>query len=281
MAAPESPTQRELIAHRPSAALAPFVRSMTGYSLDGIDIVHHGLPSTELTFILALGSPLRVGWSPDPVASKDFQAMVSGLHSSPAYIFTTPTHSGIQLGLTPAGVRALFGMPAAELHAELVDLQAMWAVVGAQLFEQVAECATWADRFVVLDRALLDLIQPDVPPVRRELGWAWHQLVRRGVTQTVELADEIGWSRGYFARLFAAEYGLKPKETARIVRFGKARTALGAAGASIGQVASACGYADQAHLTREWRRLAGCTPTEWQAEMLAFVQDSGGPSGDH
>jgi AraC-like DNA-binding protein len=272
--APDAGTAQDMLKHRPSAALAPFVSSITGYCMDGIDIVHHGLPSTELTFILALGAPITVGWSADRSRSGEFQAMVSGLHTSPAFVFPTPHHSGIQLGLTPAGARAMFGLPASELHAELVDLQQMWAALGSRLVERLAGCLTWPERFGTLDRELCQMVVPDAPEIRPELRWAWHQLVRRGATEAVQLAAEIGWSRGYFARLFADEFGLKPKETARIVRFGKAKKLVGQPTASLADVALQSGYADQAHLTREWRRLAGCTPTEWQSEMLSFVQDN-------
>lgn len=263
------------LSRRPSAALSRFVTTMSGYDLNGIDVVHHGLPSTELTFILAIGHPLRVGWSADRTQSNDFQAMVSGLHTSPAYIFPTPDHAGVQLGLTTSGARALLGVPAAELRTELVDLQELWSSVAAQLAERLAGYRTWAERFDTLERELMSRLRADEPAIRPELSWAWHQLVHRGATHTVGLAAEIGWSRGYFARLFAAEFGLKPKETARIVRFTQAKGALGEPGATLAGVASEVGYADQAHLTREWRRLAGCTPTDWQREMLAFVQDSG------
>jgi AraC-like DNA-binding protein len=33
------------------------------------------------------------------------------------------------------------------------------------------------------------------------------------------------------------------------------------------------GYADQAHLTREWNAIAGCSPRQWMAEELPNVQD--------
>jgi AraC-like DNA-binding protein len=42
----------------------------------------------------------------------------------------------------------------------------------------------------------------------------------------------------------------------------------------LAEVAVRCGYYDQAHFTREWRDLAGCSPTAWLAEELPSVQDT-------
>ena len=39
------------------------------------------------------------------------------------------------------------------------------------------------------------------------------------------------------------------------------------------RVALDAGYADQAHLTREWQEFGGCTPTTWLREEFPFVQD--------
>jgi AraC-like DNA-binding protein len=34
-----------------------------------------------------------------------------------------------------------------------------------------------------------------------------------------------------------------------------------------------CGYFDQAHLTNDWKQLAGCTPGQWMSQELPFLQD--------
>jgi AraC-like DNA-binding protein len=42
---------------------------------------------------------------------------------------------------------------------------------------------------------------------------------------------------------------------------------------SLADVATVCGYFDQAHLTREWHTFAGCSPKAWIARDLPFLQD--------
>jgi AraC-like DNA-binding protein len=87
-----------------------------------------------------------------------------------------------------------------------------------------------------------------------------------------DLAHEVGWSRRHLTDRFTDEYGIGPKQAARIERFQHARQLIGG-GHPVADVAARCGYADQAHLTRDFRALGGCTPTEWRHESLSFVQD--------
>lgn len=86
---------------------------------------------------------------------------------------------------------------------------------------------------------------------------------------------QAGWSRQHLARRFGDEFGLGPKLAARVVRLARARQMLLATPSfvTIAQVAAACGYYDQAHLSRDFAELAGCTPTAWLAEELPSFQD--------
>ena len=85
------------------------------------------------------------------------------------------------------------------------------------------------------------------------------------------LTGEVGWSARHLTNRFRTEVGLKPKETARVTRFDRARRRL-APGVRLADVAAAAGYFDQAHLAREFHAFAGCSPSRWMADEIGFVQ---------
>jgi AraC-like DNA-binding protein len=103
------------------------------------------------------------------------------------------------------------------------------------------------------------------------VSWAYRQiLASRGTVRMSRIARELGWSRKHLAARFHRELGLAPKSIARIARFqnvlAQARTrSAGSAPLAWADVAMACGYADQAHLTREFVEMSGTTPSRWLA----------------
>lgn len=61
------------------------------------------------------------------------------------------------------------------------------------------------------------------------------------------------------------ELGLTPKTVARILRFEHAhQLAVDDDPLSWAQISAVAGYADQAHLVRDWREFTGRSPTEWR-----------------
>ena len=78
----------------------------------------------------------------------------------------------------------------------------------------------------------------------------------------VWLARSLDVSERPLHRDILDEAGVSPKLLARVLRFQRAVSLLRAnAGAALCDVALECGYADQAHLSREVRELAGVSPT--------------------
>ena len=262
----------ESVAHRVPAPLRPLIVGVTGYRHEGLTpSVHRGLPSPFLTLVLPLDEPLLMAAHPDPAQPAGaFDALVGGLHTRPALISTGTRQYGLQLSLTPAGARALLGVPAAALAATDVELADVLGPVAGELTDRVREAGTWAGRFAALDAVLTRIAQPRPPSP--ELAEAWRVTATAGGRLPVAaLARHLGWSDRRLRERFRAELGLSPQEAGRVARFDRARRRLArsvAAGipVDLAEFAVTSGYADQAHLTREWRWHAGLPPRRWLAE---------------
>jgi AraC-like DNA-binding protein len=251
--------------------LAPYVTSLVAYDVDvGEPGVHRGLPSTELTFVLPLGAPLDVGWASGEARARRW-ATVSGLHAAPAAIHHDGTQTGVQLGLSTAGARALLGLPARELAGELLDLADAVPEL-ADLPERLDGSSPTEALPVVVRALVVALARHGAAAPRAEVGRALACLTRGD--RVADVADEVGLSRRRLTTLVRDETGLGAKDYQRLARFESSRALMGRR--PLAEVAVECGYADQAHLAREWAELAGCSPTTWLREEFPFLQDAGG-----
>lgn len=108
---------------------------------------------------------------------------------------------------------------------------------------------------------------PSVAAVARRI------LASGGATSIAALAERCGVGLRSLERSFLAAVGLPPKRFASLARFQEVFRALESE-RSWAEVALACGYFDQAHLIRDFRRYAGETPEALRREDLteAFLR---------
>ncbi|HEX8104994.1 MAG TPA: helix-turn-helix transcriptional regulator, partial [Solirubrobacteraceae bacterium] len=163
------------------------------------------------------------------------------------------------------------GVPAGELREVTVGLDALLGADAARLAERLDAAPGTAARFAILDDLLLRrLARPAAPPPPPDVERAWALLrASEGRMRVDALAAALGCSRRHLARRFAQEVGVPPKAAARLVRFEAARRRLGTV--PLARLAAEHGYADQAHLAREFSALGGASPTA----TVPFVQDGG------
>lgn len=142
---------------------------------------------------------------------------------------------------------AVFGVPAHELRDRRVPLEALLpAAEVRRLAEQVAAAP---DPGAVLETVAWRRETPD--PLCAPLVEA----LRRG-RGVAEAAEATGLSERQLRRRSREAFGYGPKTLARVLRMRRAlRLARG--GMPFADVAATAGYADQAHLSREVRALAG------------------------
>ncbi|WP_246842867.1 helix-turn-helix domain-containing protein [Allokutzneria sp. NRRL B-24872] len=262
-----------LFVHHPPRALSPFVSAAHGYHVPAsASGVHRGLPSRHLTLVLDLHEPLRVEGLESSVAA---HGVVGGLHTRPALIDASRPQEGVQYGLTPLGARTLLGLPAGELFDQVLDLGQLFGRDAALLVERLHSTPAWAERFALLDEALLRRLGDRTAELPPEVAEAWRVIFDGdGRARVDSLAAHVGWSRRHLTERFRLATGFTPKQAARVARFEAARRLLGSpTGPPLAEVAALCGFADQSHLAREWRALAGCSVGRWVLDELPFVQD--------
>ncbi len=251
---------------------------MFGYRMPAMPGVHRGLPSPYLTLVFSLNGPLPIHIPDgDRLRTGVFATPVGGLHTRPVLLPPTvealgrgaSLQRGIQLAVHPFAARALFGLPASELTGqvlELTDLVGDGAALSERLIDDVdgPTAAALVTRW--LDRRLSQASPNQLPA---ELLRAWQLIVGSGGRCRIgEVAKDVGWSRRHLTARLRAETGFAAKDFARVTRFQRSRSMLMADRRPLADVATDCGYADQSHLTAEWREFAGCTPGQWIAGEL-------------
>jgi AraC-like DNA-binding protein len=168
-------------------------------------------------------------------------------------------------------------MPLAELGGTTVaSLEDLFGHPGSELAERIRLTADWDLRFDLVERFLLERLA-DGPRPTPACEWAWSRLRQSCGTARVEaIADEIGCSRRYLGAKFREEVGIPPKTAGRLIRLEQVCRRMRADPTEWAEVAADAGFYDQPHLNREFRDLAGITPSEFLSRCIP----GGGVLGD-
>ena len=81
-----------------------------------------------------------------------------------------------------------------------------------------------------------------------------------------ELADVCKLNRSYFSKLFRDSMGCPPQEFLIRLRLAKAADLMKGTRRAIGDIAARCGYPNQLHFSRAFKKRYGVSPREWRAQ---------------
>jgi AraC family transcriptional regulator len=85
-----------------------------------------------------------------------------------------------------------------------------------------------------------------------------------GSLRTKDLAQLVQLSSFHFCRVFRVSFGQSPHTYVMRRRVERAQGLMLSTNQALGQIALDCGFADQAHFTKTFRRLCGESPGEWR-----------------
>jgi AraC-like DNA-binding protein len=257
----------------PSPALRPYLLG----AVEGWEQAHgptgllREVPFPGVPLILGLGGTWEIEDPGTPRRRRD--SFIAGMHAAPSLVEGPPSWSCIELRLTPLGAHRLLGLAMHELTNRTVELEDVLPRV-EELTARLRDTSSWADRFDLVEAFLTRRLADSVVP-SPAVEWSWQRLRQSGGRAPIgALASELGWSHRRLIARFREAIGLAPKTAARVLRFDRAVTALRASPNGLAEIAFECGYFDQAHLNRDFRELAGTTPTAFlgsQRESGAVV----------
>ncbi|HKO22467.1 MAG TPA: helix-turn-helix domain-containing protein [Candidatus Eisenbacteria bacterium] len=259
----------------PHPLLASAIESVWSFSDDSgsfADGSHRVFPDGCIELILHRGRPFH--WKQEGAPSRSQpDALVVGQLSQPMWLMPGATFDVIGIRFRPgAGIEALGGDLAA-LSDGIAPLDALWGSSARDLVNAMSEAPSAARAQRILEMAVLERIGKERglhPATRRVID---DILKARGQVRIDQLARDVGWTERHLERRFLREVGLVPKSFARTVRFQHLLQVLSAIGEDDwAGIAWECGFSDQAHLIREFRRFTGATPGRLGEETLAVAR---------
>jgi AraC-like DNA-binding protein/phosphoserine phosphatase len=185
-------------------------------------------------------------------------AFVAGPDTGPVPTVMTAGTVMVGVRFRPSAGGPALGVPLSELRDRRIDLADLRRRDAARLPGTLDPDIALA-RALDVAAALVAEGRPD-PAVMRAAT-----LLANPRALTGDVAAQIGLSRRQLRRRCHAAVGYGPKTLQRVLRFRRFVSRLDAAPTELGALdlavlAAQAGYADQAHLTRECRELAGLTP---------------------
>jgi AraC-like DNA-binding protein len=238
----------------------------------------HRLPENDASpIVVASDATIDLQWIDHRfrVAGPDSEAVVEHLSAGTLVI-------GFRF--RPAAAATWLGIGVSEIANRRPDLEALW---GARGRRAAADVATEED-ISGLIRSLQAVIGQMAPAPHSESAdpemRAAYRLIAAGAPPGAPLvpwlARALGMSERTLRRRFDHAFGYGPKTLDRILRYQRYRRMAENSSEATVALALDSGYADQAHLVRESRRLTGCTPgalnriAASQAKFTTDIEDT-------
>lgn len=230
--------------------------------------------AAHVVLIFDLGPTLRF-LDPETEAFKGAHrgGFIAGLHGGHVLTETSGRQSGVQVNFSLPGALRCFGPVLGELADQVVPLADLLGPEGRGMVERLQEVNDYGTRLALVEEMLLRRFA-EAPPADGIAAEAFRRLNRsHGALGIDALARDLDCSRKHLTQSIRRAYGLPPKQIARMLRFNRAAARLEAmASPDLSAVALDCGYADQAHMTRDFKEFSGYPPATFLRQRLPGEQ---------
>jgi AraC-like DNA-binding protein len=258
-----------MIARDPVAALRPFVSRVwaSGARTRGIgeQLRESVLPTGFAHLVFRPdATPLQLFDAPTDAIITVSHCVLAGPRTVHYQREVSPDTPSVGAVLRPAMASALLGVRCDSILDAHIDARLVLGRAASELCEQLSDATRAEEQLALLEAFLCARIDVRAGPPR-VVRAAVVALDAARPASIAAIVEASGVSHRYFSQQFCTWAGMTPKRYARVRRFDAAVSALAQRDRGLAQIAADLGYADQAHLSREFFAHAGLTPSEHRA----------------
>jgi AraC-like DNA-binding protein len=220
-------------------------------------------PDGRCELIVHLGVPPR-GWDLKRQWHDQAVTLFAAQHLTPVRLMAAGPLDCVGLRLTPEA-SSLLG-PHTRVRDKILDLAQVDAALSRSLRRVIRSFAAGnaAPLWRLVERRISR--QPIDPDVARAVGLIQQS---HGLRRIDGVAREVGLGMRSLQSRFRRCVSLTPKEFARVCRLRALLRALDTTDTGVAELAADRGFSDQAHATRELRRVTGLAPARLRSALRA------------
>lgn len=147
------------------------------------------------------------------------------------------------------------------------DIEIDGDIFGKNLTEKIALAKTMSERIDIFKKAYEDMVlgRNSLSDKEKINEYLVNRISRtKGMITMRQLEDETNYSACYLRRIFKSFHGISPKQFAQYIRFQNLLMQADKEGIRYEQVALDCGYYDEPHMMKEFKKYSGVTLEQYR-----------------
>lgn len=253
----------------PAPALAPFVRcyALREFDTKNRDLIKPWHASHEITmpfFFKAM--PLHlIDPQTGQILKRGSYGCITGLGTQYNGEMTfNGAYAFFEISFKPNGFNKIFRLPAAEITNQITDADAIFDATFKSFFEQLFAAKGLTEMVSLADAYLLYYLKKQRAVDYKDAITSISNVILKyaGLVHVEQLASDANMSIRTFERHFTEQVGVSPKLFCCVNRFNRAfALKLRNPEKDWTSIAYECGYFDQMHLIKDFKRFAGSSPS--------------------
>ncbi len=254
----------------PSASLAPYIKNYTVVTIDKNLENEVFYPSGYVDFIVNISE----GYAATTINGrrKDTPAIeLLGHLTLPTRLSVKKDTSVLIARIYPHASALFFSDPLSEFTNYATDMYDVAKVENRELYSRIMEANGLDSKIRILENYFLQQLKKNEAQLKKVNTL---QLLSQKIFDDHQqldlpaLAKDSGLSERYIQKLYLANIGISPSSFTSVLRFNKSLNQVLNTSESLTEIAYDCGYYDQAHFIKEFRKFTGITPSASRSSLL-------------